>query len=234
MIQKIEAHERHLNFSNALKTFYLFSFANYYDPNNIHFGVLRVINDDTLAGEAGFDDHPHQNMEIVTIVLDGELTHKDSMGNKGVIAAGEVQRMSAGKLVVHSEINESSRPVHLYQIWILPHTQNIIPSYEQKNFSTELNSNALTAIVSETPHGGALHISAHATVYRGILEGGKRIVHTPPVGYGVFIYITKGSIKVGNEIVTEADQLRITEVLELDMLALRDAEFILLDVSMND
>jgi len=120
MITRIEASKRHLAKYEWLKTYYLFSFSNYFDPANLQFGVLRVFNDDTINAYSGFDEHGHENMEIVTLVLEGALTHRDSMGNKEVIKAGEVQRMSAGTGVIHAEKNLGDEPVHLFQLWFMP------------------------------------------------------------------------------------------------------------------
>src|SRR5210317_1860784 len=141
MIEIIKADERHFSDFGWLKTYWLFSFSNYFDPHNIQFGALRVFNDDVVEPGTGFPTHPHEEMEIVTVVLDGEITHEDSMGNKSVIRKGDVQRMSAGTGLTHSEFNLADKPVHFYQIWILPDQRGLSPSYDQKRFDTGLVKN---------------------------------------------------------------------------------------------
>ena len=134
MITKISSSSRHHADHGWLSTYFLFSFAEYYDPQNLEFGNLRVFNDDTIAPHSGFSEHDHDNMEIVTIVHEGTLTHRDSMGSVGAISAGEVQYMSAGTGVTHAEMNDGGVPVHLFQIWLYPNEKNAAPRYEQKRF----------------------------------------------------------------------------------------------------
>src|SRR6266705_4912300 len=153
-----------------LDTHYTFSFSDYYDPEHVHFRTLRVINDDRVAGGGGFPMHPHRDMEIVTYVLQGALEHRDSMGNGSVIRPGDVQRMTAGTGVAHSEFNSSkTEPVHLLQIWILPGTRNLPPSYEQKFFSDEERRGRLRLIASRDGGEGSVKINQDARVYAGIL-----------------------------------------------------------------
>ena len=134
MLEIIKSGQRHFSDFGWLKTFWLFSFASYFDPKNLQFGPLRVFNDDVVEPGTGFPTHPHNEMEIITVVLEGEMTHEDSMGNKAVIKVGDVQRMSAGTGLTHSEFNLAETPVHFYQIWILPDTPGLKPSYDQRNF----------------------------------------------------------------------------------------------------
>src|SRR5210317_1297551 len=148
MIEIIKADERHFSDFGWLKTYWLFSFSNYFDPHNIQFGALRVFNDDVVEPGTGFPTHPHEEMEIITIVLDGEMTHEDSMGNKAVIRAGDVQRMSAGTGLTHSEFNLAEQPVHFYQVWLLPDKKNLEPSYDQKSFTFNEWQNTLLPIAS--------------------------------------------------------------------------------------
>jgi redox-sensitive bicupin YhaK (pirin superfamily) len=142
---------------------YLYSFANYYDPDRMGFGPLRVVNHDTIAAGKGFDPHPHNNMEIITIILEGELRHADALGNHGVIRAGDVQRMSAGTGIVHSEINASDMSTRLFQIWIEPSEYHIAPSYEQKSFD---RAQKHTALVSRDQQNGSLSINQQVTITR--------------------------------------------------------------------
>ena len=148
MIQVIRADERHFTDFDWLKTYWLFSFSEYYDPTNIQFGALRVFNDDVVAPHTGFGTHPHEEMEIITIVLDGEVTHEDSLGTKAVMRAGDVQRMSAGTGIHHSEFNLGEVPAHFYQIWIYPDTSGLPPSYDQKSFAGTVWTNRLVPVAS--------------------------------------------------------------------------------------
>lgn len=165
MIQKIDAQQRyHKNFG-WLEVRWLFSFADYHDPDNVNLGALRVFNDDLIQPATGFGKHPHKEMEIVSIIFDGELTHEDSMGNKSVIKKGEVQRMSAGTGVVHSENNSGDSVTNLYQIWINPGEPGLGPSYEQKDFSDVSKKNRLLPVVSGHTIDGALAIHSDSTIY---------------------------------------------------------------------
>lgn len=210
MIQRIEAAWRHGARYEWLKTFYLFSFANYFDPTNLQFGVLRVFNDDTINAYSGFDEHGHENMEIVTIMLSGQLTHRDSLGNTVTIKAGEVQRMSAGTGVIHAEKNLRDEPVHLYQLWFLPEREQLTPSYAQKDFSY-LAPNTLVPIASKNPQGEVLHLSADATLFLAKLEEGKELTYELSAGRGVFVYVQEGTILINNKVFSSGDQARIEQ-----------------------
>ena len=175
MIQIIPANKRHFSDFGWLKTYWLFSFSNYYDPLNIQFGALRVFNDDVVEPRTGFPTHPHEEMEIVTIALSGEITHKDSMGNKNVIKAGDVQRMSAGTGLTHSEFNLAKEPVHFYQIWIYPDLAGLKPSYDQKSFSPDSWKNRLLPVASGQGLHGAVTFHTYATIYRSDLEARQKI-----------------------------------------------------------
>jgi redox-sensitive bicupin YhaK (pirin superfamily) len=213
-----------------LKTHYLFSFADYWDPRNMGFGTLRVFNDDYIAGNSGFPPHQHANMEIVTIVLDGEINHEDSMGNKTTIRAGEVQRMSAGTGVTHAEENKGNNQLHLYQIWIFPKEQNITPSYEQKDFTNASRQNVLLPLVSNKD-SNALSINTDVTIYDSHLEKGKSIELPTTPDRGIFIYARTGSLRINNEkTISALDQARITGEAAISIQAIDDSEFILIDV----
>lgn len=231
MIQKIEARQRYRAHQDWLDTYHLFSFANYFDPDNLQFGVLRVFNDDTIGAFSGFDEHSHDNMEIVTIVLEGELTHRDSLGNQSSIKAGEVQRMSAGTGIIHAEKNLGDELVHLYQLWLLPRTRQAKPSYEQKDFSY-YPENQLTPVASGFELEGALTIDSAASIFVGVLEGGRHLEHSVERGNGTFIYLQSGQLVVNGIEVQMGDQLRIEHETTLSLKAMRDAKFILIDVEL--
>jgi redox-sensitive bicupin YhaK (pirin superfamily) len=229
-IDIIRAKDRHFNNFGWLKTYWLFSFANYYDPHNIQFGALRVFNDDVVEPGSGFPTHPHEEMEIVTIVLDGEMTHEDSMGNKTVIKAGDVQRMSAGTGLTHSEFNLAEKPVHFYQIWILPDTLGLEPSYDQRNFTPEQWRNRLLPVASGQGLSDTVTFHTDATIYRGELDVGKHIEFENTPGRRVFIYLTHGELSFDGLILNSADQARVDTEKPLELEANTDTGFILIDV----
>lgn len=229
-IDIIKAKDRHFNDFGWLKTYWLFSFANYYDPHNIQFGALRVFNDDVVEPGSGFPTHPHEEMEIVTIVLDGEMTHEDSMGNKTVIKAGDVQRMSAGTGLTHSEFNLAEKPVHFYQVWILPDTPGLEPSYDQRNFTPEQWRNRLLPVASGQGLSDIVTFHTDATIYRGQLDTGHHLSFDNTPGRRVFIYLTHGELSVDGLILNSADQARVDTEKPLELEANADAHFILIDV----
>ena len=195
-----------------LDTYHTFSFADYYDPKNVHFRSLRVINEDKVAPGYGFGTHPHNDMEIITYVLEGALAHKDSMGNGSPIVPGEVQRMSAGTGVLHSEYNHSkSEEVHLYQIWIMPERKGIEPSYEQKFFADEEKLNRLRVIASPTAEDGAVKIHQDAKLLATILEEGKSVTHELQTGRGAWIQVARGSVDVNGRTLDAGDGAAISD-----------------------
>ncbi len=227
----IKADQRHFSNQGWLKTYWLFSFSNYYDPENIQFGALRVFNDDVVVGDGeGFPMHPHQEMEIITLVLDGEITHEDSMGNKTVIRPGEVQRLSAGTGITHSEFNLGKVPVHLYQIWILPGQKRLKPSYDQKRFDPEQWHNHLLPVASGQKLDGSVSFHADATIYRCRLDSGKNISLPLRDNRGIFIYPASGELSVNGENLRAHDQARIGSGKTVNLGAVQTTEFILIDV----
>ena len=230
MIEKIEASQRFFADHGWLKTHLLFSFANYRDPENTHFGSLRVFNDDIVAAGAGFPEHPHDNMEIVTIVLEGELTHKDNLGNIGILKPGEVQRMSAGSGIIHAEYNNSENPVHLYQIWIFPRSENLPPSYEQKDFSINFSKNTLIPVASGKHQEGAMIMQTDATVYIADLEANTTTSHSLNHNRGLFIYIQNGNLEINGIGFSINDQARIINESEIILKAKENTKCILIDV----
>ena len=192
MIQVRKSEERNHAKHGWLDSHHTFSFANYYDPQFTGFRDLLVINEDRVQPGQGFGKHPHENMEIISYVLEGELAHKDSMGTGSVIRPGDVQRMSAGTGVQHSEFNNSKeKPVHFLQIWIKPQKDGIKPSYEEKKFGAEDKRNRLKLIVSPNGEDGSLTINQNAKLYSGILEEGKEVTDALPPGRYAWVQYRK-------------------------------------------
>ncbi|MBO8172860.1 MAG: pirin family protein [Bacillaceae bacterium] len=230
MYQIIKSEERYHFDGGWLSTHWHFSFDHYYDPDNIQFGPLRVFNDDYIQPHSGFPMHPHREMEIVTYVIEGELTHEDNLGNKGTIRAGEVQRMTAGRGIVHSESNQSDQIVHLLQIWVVPAESKLAPSWEQKQFTKEQRKGVLLPIVSGEQKGEALHIHQDATFYVSSLESGDRVSHTLKPGRRAYLFVIDGSIDAGGHSLSSGDQARITEETEIEIVASEASELILIDL----
>src|SRR6185369_396133 len=199
-----------------LDTYHTFSFADYYDPKHMGFRSLRVINDDRVAPGYGFGTHPHNDMEIVTYVLQGALSHKDSMGNGSTIVPGEVQRMSAGTGVLHSEKNDSkSEEVHLLQIWILPEKRGITPSYEQKFFADDEKLNRLRVVASSDAREGSVKINQDASIYSALLEEGKTVTQKLEKGRHGWLHVATGSVSLNGKTLNAGDGAAITEESEL-------------------
>jgi hypothetical protein len=230
MIKIIPAAKRHFSDFGWLKTYWLFSFSNYYDPTNIQFGALRVFNDDVVEPKTGFPTHPHEEMESVTIVLSGEMTHKDSMGNRAVIKAGDVQRMSAGTGLTHSEFNLAKEPVHFYQVWIYPDLAGLKPSYDQKSFSPEAWKNRLLPVASGQGLHGAVTFHTYATIYRCDLDARQKIDFSVNESRRVFLYLASGSLGLNDQKLEAEDQARIDLEKDLELRADMDSSFVLIDV----
>lgn len=230
MIEIIKANQRHFSDFGWLQTYWLFSFSRYYDPKNIQFGALRVFNDDVVAPGQGFGTHPHEEMEIVTVVLDGEITHKDSMGNTDVIKAGDVQRMSAGTGLTHSEFNLAEKPVHFYQIWIYPDHAGLEPSYDLKSFDPGEWRGRLLPVASGQGLAGAVTFHTDATIYRGALDAGQKIVVDATSARRIFIYLTSGRMDVNGRGLGAKEQARIDTEDPLLIEPREDSDLILIDV----
>lgn len=231
MIKVIKSGERYHAEQGWLSTHWHFSFADYYDPANTNWGPLRVFNDDVIQPGQGFGAHPHRDMEIITYVLEGELEHQDNQGNRGVIRPGEVQVMSAGRGIVHSEFNHSrERPVHLHQIWILPRTKGSRPRWEQRQFSRADRDGKLLPVVSAGDLPGTLTIDQDATIYVSALRRGQEVIRTSPPGRKAYLFVIAGSLRTNGMLLAEGDQARIADEAELRLLAEEDAEFILMDL----
>lgn len=219
-----------------LNSWHTFSFAGYYDPARIHFGALRVLNDDTVAAGMGFGKHPHDNMEIISIPLEGDLEHGDSMGNTTVIKQGDVQAMSAGTGVVHSEKNKNNdKPVKFLQIWVFPNQRNVQPRYDQKTFSEDEKKNRLLTIVSPlgTADGG-IQIHQDAWFSLGKLDNGTTLDYrVNKEGNGVYAFLLEGDVTINNVVLNRRDGLGISKETDLSIIANTDAELLLMEVPMQ-
>ncbi|MES2810073.1 MAG: pirin family protein [Bacteroidota bacterium] len=228
------ATERGTSDHGWLKANFSFSFAGYYDPNKVHFGALRVLNDDIIDGGTGFGTHPHDNMEIITIPLQGALEHKDSMGNIGVIHAGEVQVMSAGTGVEHSEYNHSKTdPANTLQIWLFPKIKNILPRYDQRDFRDKFVLNQFTTLVSGDKSVDALWINQDATFSIGEFEAGKSISYDiKRAGNGAYIFVLDGSIKINDQVLNKKDALGVVDTSSITIDIQANTRVLVLEVPM--
>ncbi len=226
-----KADERgHANFG-WLHSRHTFSFGQYHDPAHMGFGPLRVINDDHVAGGEGFPTHPHANMEIVTYVLDGGLQHKDSLGTGSVILPGDVQRMSAGRGIRHSEFNASkTEPVHFLQIWIMPERAELAPGYEQKSFAAADKKGSLRLVGSRTGRDGSVTIRQDVDLYAGLFAAGDRVAHDIVDGRVAWVQVARGTIRVNGVELAQGDGLAIEDVRALELVGVADAEVLVFDM----
>lgn len=218
-----------------LKPNYYFSFAQYHDPSKVHFGLLRVLNDDFVDGGGGFPTHPHDNMEIVTIPFTGALQHKDSTGGNGVIKAGDIQIMSAGSGVRHSEFNASAtEPVTLFQVWVFPKVRNIKPRYDQRTFDISDRANKWQVVVSPREADNALWINQDARFSLTNLDAGKEISYSTAFkGNGIFLVVINGSVEVNGQVLNKRDAIGISEADEFSIKATANAELLAIEIPMN-
>jgi redox-sensitive bicupin YhaK (pirin superfamily) len=214
-----------------LKSFHTFSFADYYDPEWMGYGPLRVINDDRVAPGEGFGKHGHRDMEILTYILSGALEHRDSMGNGSVIRSGDVQRMSAGTGVTHSEFNPSaSEEVHFLQIWILPEAQRLAPGYQEKHFAAAAKRGRLRLIAARDGEEGALVIHQQARVYAGLLDGAERAEFRVAPGRRAWLQVARGALSVDDVRLSAGDGARTAGPAPLTLHGGSDAEVLLFDL----
>jgi hypothetical protein len=226
-----KASERGLADHGWLKSRHTFSFASYYDPEQMGFSDLLVINDDRVAAGGGFGKHPHRDMEIFSYVLDGALEHKDSLGTGSVIRPGDVQLMSAGTGVSHSEYNASTTaPVHFLQIWIVPAKKGIAPRYQQQHFSAEEKRGQLRLVMSPDGANGSLTINQDARVYAGLFNGTERAALSLPVGRHAYVHVATGSLSVNGQRLKEGDGLRIRQADTLEFSHGEKAEVLVFDL----
>jgi len=214
-----------------LRSYHSFSFADYFDPNHVEFGPLRVINEDRVVPGAGFGTHGHRDMEIISYVLEGELAHKDSTGTSSVIRPGDVQRMSAGRGVMHSEFNNShDEPVHFLQIWIQPNVRGIAPEYEEKRFEAADKRGRLRLIASPDAADGSVLIHQDARVYAGLFDGEERAAHEVEPGRLIYVHVARGKIAANGESLQAGDALKLTDATRLDLAQGSAAEVLVFDL----
>src|SRR5580700_7269584 len=211
-----------------LDAYYTFSFSDYFDRNHMSFRDLRVINEDRVSAGRGFGMHPHRDMEILTYIIDGELNHRDSMGRGAAIKRNDVQRMSAGTGVMHSEVNQSKKPVHLLQIWILPEAEGLKPSYEDRTFSPEEKQNQLRLIASHDGREGSTTIHQDASVYASLLDRGKAVELALKPGRHAWVQLISGELDVNGSKLTQGDGAAISSEGQLKIASTGDstAEFL--------
>jgi quercetin 2,3-dioxygenase len=232
MIEIRKSNERGLADHGWLRSFHTFSFADYYDPRHMGFGSLRVINEDRVQPGMGFGTHGHRDMEIISYVLDGALEHKDSMGNGSVIRPGDVQRMSAGTGVRHSEFNASrSDLVHFLQIWIEPGVTGIAPSYEEKHFDAASKRGRLRLVASPDGREGSVTLHQDANLYAALVDGDERVAHSVAAGRKAYVHVARGSVTVNGQPLVSGDALKASNVAEVVIEKGVDAEVLLFDLA---
>ena len=232
MLQIRKSNERGYADHGWLKSFHTFSFAGYHDPEHMGFGSLRVINEDRVLPGSGFGTHGHRDMEIISYVLEGALAHEDNMGNGSSIVPGDVQRMSAGKGVLHSEFNHSKDgETHFLQIWIEPNVTGIRPSYEQKHFDAASKRGRLRLIASGDARDGSVLIHQDASVYAALLDGAERIEHKIDVARKAYVHVARGALTVNGQPLRAGDALKASGVTDIVLEDGTQAEVILFDLA---
>jgi redox-sensitive bicupin YhaK (pirin superfamily) len=217
-----------------LQSRHSFSFADYQDPQHLHFGPLRVINDDYIAPNNGFGTHGHKDMEIISYVLEGELSHKDSMGNGSVILPGAVQRMSAGSGVMHSEFNHHAHlTTHLLQIWIIPNQRGGAPGYEEKVFSKEEKEGRLRLVASVDGRAGSVSIQQDALLYAGLFDGAQQASLSIAPGRQVYVHLARGSLTANGQALQAGDALMLNDETRLELAAGKLAEVLVFDLPLS-
>jgi redox-sensitive bicupin YhaK (pirin superfamily) len=214
-----------------LRSYHTFSFADYYDPEHAGFGHLRVINEDRIQPGTGFGTHGHRDMEIISYVLEGELAHKDSMGNGSTIVPGDVQRMSAGKGVLHSEFNHAQDVTHFLQIWIEPNVSGIPPSYEQKHFDAASKKGTLRLVASPDGREGSVTIHQDAYLYAALLDDADRAVHKLQSGRRAYVHVARGRLTANGQPLEAGDALKAVNTAEIVLEKAKDAEVLLFDLA---
>jgi redox-sensitive bicupin YhaK (pirin superfamily) len=232
MLEIRKSDDRGLADHGWLRSFHSFSFADYHDPEHMGFGDLRVINEDRIQPGTGFGTHGHRDMEIISYVLEGALAHKDNMGNGSTIVPGDVQRMSAGKGVLHSEFNQAKDGVtHFLQIWIEPGVKGIAPSYEQKHFDAASKRGKLKLVGSPDGREGSVTIHQDAFLYAGLLDGADRATHALEAGRRAYVHVARGRVTANGQALDTGDALKVADSAELVFEKAKDAEVLLFDLA---
>jgi redox-sensitive bicupin YhaK (pirin superfamily) len=231
MIKKIEFDKLFVSDLGWLQSRFHFSFAEYFNPQNINFGVLRVMNDDIVRAGSGFGTHPHKNMEIFSYVLEGELTHSDSMGNRETLRRGDIQYMSAGKGVLHSELNHhKQKPLRFIQTWIVPDTKELEPQYGSKKFTPEERTNKWLHILGDKNSAAQVHFHQDANIYVSELESGRALGFELKSGRQAYLKVMEGSVKIGDIELNHGDAAEITGEM-MDICALKNAHVMLTEMA---
>ena len=235
MLELRKAQDRGLSDIGWLYSQHTFSFSNYYDPKQVGFSDLLVINDDRVAAAKGFGTHPHRDMEIFSYVLEGELEHRDSMGNGSVIYPGDVQMMSAGTGILHSEMNpQADKKVHFLQIWIVPDRKGVTPRYQQVHFSDEDKRGKLRLIISPNGEEGALSVYQDIRVYAGLFNGDEQATLTLPQNRYVYVHLARGELTLNGQKLRAGDGVRIRNEQSLTFSEGHDAEVLVFDMRPNE
>lgn len=215
-----------------LDTKHTFSFGDYHDPRHMGFRALRVINDDRVQPGEGFPTHGHRDMEIITYVLEGALEHKDSLGTGSVIRPGEVQRMSAGAGIMHSEFNASDRDLlHLLQIWILPERRGLAPGYEQKAFGEDERRNRLRVVAARDGRDGAVTVHQDVSLHVGLLDPGVRVSHPLATGRHAWVHVARGSVRLGDQVLSAGDGAAVSDAADVTLEGVEPAEVLVFDLA---
>jgi quercetin 2,3-dioxygenase len=232
MITIHSAHSRYSAKNDWLQSNFSFSFADYYDSENLNFGPLRVLNDDIIQPQNGFGIHPHREAEVISIVLKGQLKHEDSMGNNGILHFGEVQRMTAGTGILHSEVNPTTdEETHILQLWFFPNEKQLPPSYEEASFDLKGLSNQLLPIVSQNPSENVAKIHQDVTIYLSKLGQGNTLDFKQKEGRKIYLFVIDGELNLNNEeVINRRDDARITDTPELKVAANKESFFMLIDL----
>ncbi|WP_101477413.1 pirin family protein [Candidatus Nitrosotalea bavarica] len=232
MQELIKANEHYKNEMDWLTTYHHFSFGEYYNPEKHDYGPLRVFNDDTIKAGTGFEFHQHRDMEIVTYVIDGALRHRDNLGNDGIIEAGEMQRMTAGTGVFHSEYNASkTNPLRLLQMWVFPDKKGLRPSWQQKKYTQEDRKNKLLQVIGPINNSGSeLSIHQNALFYLSSLDSGKKVEHILESGRKAYLFVIDGKISMNGKIMETQDAAKIENANTVSIEAEKTTELILIDL----
>ncbi len=231
MTQLRKSNERGHAEHGWLDSYHTFSFADYYDPEHTHFRSLRVINEDSVAPEMGFSMHPHRDMEIITYVISGALRHRDSMGNTAVMRSGDVQRISAGSGILHSEVNDSPKdPVHFLQIWIMPDHKGAKPAYAEKSFAPA-QPGKLHLVASKSGRDGSISINQDADLFLGKLKDGETVKHSLGDGRHAWVQLIQGELDANGQRIAPGDAVAVSQADALVLRATKPAEFLLFDLN---